>query len=59
MTPRSFFFRREAGILAVALWGVMFVFITILVYVWVASERAHPVFLDLSTGKPVAKRPAL
>lgn len=41
------------------LWFTMALFIGVLIVAWVASERAHPVFLDLQTGKPVAQRPHL
>lgn len=59
MTPRWSFFRREDRILAVILWGTAVLFAGVMVATWIASRRANPVFLDLETGKPVAKRPAL
>lgn len=58
-TPRSSFFRREDRILAVIFWGMTALFFGVMIATWVASERAKPVFLDLETGKPVARKPAL
>jgi hypothetical protein len=37
----------------------MALFIGIMVVTWIASEKAHPVLLDLNSGKPVQHRPAL
>jgi hypothetical protein len=59
MTPRFHFFRAEGAALRVILWGTTALFLTIMVVTWVLAERARPVFLDLQTGKPVAKKPAL
>ena len=59
LTPKSSFFRAEGFAIKAILWGTTALFIGIMIATWVASERAHPVFLDLETGKPVAKKPAL
>jgi hypothetical protein len=59
MTPKASFFKREGALIAALLWFTMALFIGVLIVTWVASERAHPVFLDLQTGKPVAHRPSL
>ena len=57
MTPRAFFLRAEGRVLGVILWATAAFFMVLLVVAWIASERAHPVLLDLETGRPVAKRP--
>lgn len=59
MIPRSHFFAREGRAIQLALIGTTVLFILIMIVTWVASERANPVMLDLETGKPAAKRPAL
>jgi cell division septal protein FtsQ len=59
LTPKASFFKREGGLIAALLWLTMALFIGVMIVAWVASERAHPVFLDLQTGKPVAQRPHL
>ena len=53
MIPRASFFRREGKVLAVLLWVTTALFIGIMIATWIAAERAHPVMLDLETGKPV------
>ncbi len=59
MTPKSSFFRSEGRVIGLVLWATGFVFVAIMVATWIGAERARPVLLDLETGKPVAKRPAL
>lgn len=59
MTPKASFFKREGGLIAGLLWFAMALFIGVMIVAWVACERAHPVFLDLQTGKPVTQRPSL
>lgn len=56
MTPKSHFFGLEGRILQVLFWGMSLVFIAVMVWAWVASEKAKPVLLDLVTGQPVAER---
>ena len=58
-TPKHSFFAREGRLLQFLLWGISAVFIVIMIWTWIASERAAPVFLDLETGKPLEKRPPL
>jgi hypothetical protein len=53
-TPKSSFFQGEGRFLSALLWIVSFAAIIGLLWVWRGSERAHPVLLDLETGKPVA-----
>ncbi len=55
MTPKSSFFRREGKVLAALLWMTMALFIGIMIVTWIQAERAHPVFLDLETGKPAGQ----
>jgi hypothetical protein len=59
LTPKASFFKREGTVIGALLWLTMALFIGVLIVAWVASERAHPVFLDLQTGKPVTQRPSL
>lgn len=56
MTPKFSFLGREARVIQVLFWGMSAAFIAIMVWAWVASEKAKPVLLDLVTGKPVAER---
>jgi hypothetical protein len=58
-TPRSSFGRHEGRVLQWLLWAMGVVFIAIMILAWVMAERANPVMLDLETGKPVTKKPAL
>lgn len=51
MTPKFSFLPREGRVLAVILWATTALFIGIMVVTWISSERAHPVFLDLETGR--------
>lgn len=55
MTPKFSFWKREGRVLQALLWGMSALFVAIMVFTWVASKRAHPVLLDLETGKPVAE----
>jgi hypothetical protein len=57
--PKASFWSREGKLLGVLLWATMALFLGIMVVTWIASERAHPVLLDLESGKPVAQRPHL
>ncbi len=58
MTPKASFGRREGTLLQALLWAIGALFIGIMVFAWVAAERAAPVLLDLETGQPVsAARP--
>ncbi len=59
MTPKHAFFAREGRLLQVLLWSIAAVFIAIMLWTWIASERAAPVFLDLESGKPLQQRPPL
>jgi len=59
VTPKSSFSKREGKLLGALLIGTLALFIGILVVTWIAAERAHPVFLELETGKPVQHQPAL
>lgn len=59
MTPRSRFFDREGLALKLVLAGTTVLFLVLMVWTWVASEKARPVMLDLTTGQPVSKRPPL
>ncbi|HBL30528.1 MAG TPA: hypothetical protein DD490_27145 [Acidobacteria bacterium] len=59
MIPRASFWKSEGRLLQGLLWLISALFICIMVITWKASEKAHPVLLDLETGKPVAERPAL
>ncbi len=59
MTPRASFSPREGRVLQVLLWAISALFFGIMVVAWRAAERAHPVLLDLETGRPLAQRPAL
>ncbi len=59
MIPKASFFAREGRLLQVLLWSISALFIGIMIWCWVAAEKAHPVFLDLNTGKPVTERPPL
>jgi hypothetical protein len=55
MTPKSSFSPREGKVIAGLLWATAALFIGIMIVTWIASERAHPVLLDLDTGKPVGQ----
>jgi hypothetical protein len=57
--PKASFGRFEGRLLEVLLWGTAVAFLGIMVFVWIAAERARPVMLDLETGRPTAQRPAL
>lgn len=57
--PRSSLFPKEETLLGVLLWSIAALFLGIMVWTWVAAERAAPVMLDLETGRPAAKRPPL
>jgi hypothetical protein len=59
MTPKASFSRHEGRLLQALLWGIGVLFLGIMVVAWRAAERAHPVLLELETGRPVAQRPAL
>jgi hypothetical protein len=59
MTPKASFSPREGKLLGALLIGTLALFIGILIATWIGSERAHPVFLDLKSGKPVQHQPAL
>ncbi len=59
MTPKASFSPREGRVLQVLLWSIGALFLGIMLVAWRAAERAHPVLLDLETGRPVAQRPAL
>jgi hypothetical protein len=59
MTPRASFWKSEGRLLQSLLWLISALFIAIMIFTWRAAERAHPVLLDLETGKPVAERPPL
>lgn len=48
--------RKRAGVLGIVLWVTTIVFLAIMVWTWIAAERANPVLLDLETGKPVTPR---
>ncbi|HRC86814.1 MAG TPA: hypothetical protein PK413_14495 [Thermoanaerobaculia bacterium] len=57
--PKHSFFLREGRTLQVLFWAMSALFIAIMIWTWVASTRAHPVLLDLETGKPVGQKPVL
>jgi len=57
-TPRASFFASEGRVLYALLWIVSFAALLGLVWVWRGAQKAHPVLLDLETGKPVATTPA-
>lgn len=59
MIPKASFSPSEGKLLQVLLWFTGTLFIGILIFAWVAAERARPVLLDLETGKPVQHKPAL
>lgn len=59
ITPKASFSKREGKLIAALLWATMALFIGIMIVTWIGSERAHPVFLDLQSGKPMAQRPPL
>ncbi len=58
-TPRHSLFRDDGKVLVALFWITLAAFVAGLVTTWIGSERARPVMLDLKTGQPVAKRPAL
>ncbi len=58
-TPRHSLFRDDGKVLVALFWVTLFVFVVGLVTTWIGSKRANPVMLDLKTGQPVAKKPAL
>lgn len=51
--------RGGRNTLAILLWLIVGVFLTLMIVTWVAAERADPVLLDLETGQPMQRRPAL
>jgi hypothetical protein len=53
MTPKSSFSPKEGKVIMGLLWATMALFIGIMIATWIASERAHPVLLNLETGQPV------
>ncbi len=53
-TPRKAFFESEGRLLSALFWILGVLTLAGLIWVWVGSERAKPVLLDLETGKPVA-----
>jgi len=59
MIPRASFWKSEGRLLQGLLLLITALFIGIMVFTWRAAEKAHPVMLDLESGKPVAERPAL
>ena len=59
MIPKASFSPFEGKLLQALLWLTGALFVGIMIVAWVASERAHPVLLDLETGKPVQQKPAL
>lgn len=59
MIPRFAFLEGEGRLLSILLWAMAALFLGIMIFVWVAAERARPVLLDLESGEPVAERPAL
>lgn len=58
-TPRHSLFPDDGKILRVLFWITIGVFVVGLVTTWIGSKKANPVMLDLKTGQPVAKKPAL
>jgi hypothetical protein len=56
MTPKASFSPREGKLIGALLWGTMALFIGIMIFTWIACEKAHPVLLDLKTGQPVHER---
>lgn len=57
-TPRSAFFSGEGRLLLVLFWGMAALCLAGLVWVWIGSERAKPVLLNLETGQPVPTKPS-
>ncbi len=55
MTPKASFSKKEGKVILGLLWAATALFIGIMIATWIASERAHPVLLDLETGKPVGQ----
>lgn len=58
MTPKASFSPFEGKLLGVLLGFTLALFVGVMIVAWIACERAHPVLLDLQTGKPVPERPA-
>lgn len=58
-TPRHSLFPDDRKVLIALFWVTLAAFVVGLVTTWIGSERAKPVMLDLETGQPVAKKPAL
>jgi hypothetical protein len=56
VTPKASFSPFEGRLLGFLLWFTLALFVSIMVVTWIAAERAHPVMLDLETGKPVPER---
>lgn len=59
ITPKASFGLHEGRVLQWLLWATGVVFIALMIFTWVAAERADPVMLDLETGEPVKEKPAL
>lgn len=57
-TPRASFGPGEGRLIQALLIGATVLFFIIMGIAWKVSEDAHPVLLDLETGKPVAAQTA-
>lgn len=57
-TPRASFGPGEGRLLQALLVATTILFFLIMGITWRLAEEAHPVLLDLETGKPVAEAPA-
>jgi hypothetical protein len=55
-TPRSSFFEGEGKLIFALFWLIGAFCLAGLLWVWIGSDRAKPVMLDLTTGKPVPTR---
>jgi hypothetical protein len=57
-TPRASFGPGEGRLIQALLIGTTVLFFIIMGIAWRLAEEAHPVLLDLETGKPVATESA-
>ena len=53
-TPKASFFAGEGRVLFFLLWLLAALCLAGLLWVWLGSERAHPVMLKLESAPPVA-----